>query len=177
MEECPDKLDNVEFVTVRDNYKAGASGSQIDGKPKAWIAAIKLLDHWKYDDVDLVDQQTGAQMHPRHRLSPVDFVTLLMTFHESIIPGEKSGITMDVPYTETLRTTLKSPRHAHQPWIRHQPHRDRHGTYMDLPDGTTKIFPQGVGQKLSPKSQYFSIYIRYKKQRREAEQSKQLPTP
>ena len=25
-----------------------------------------------------------------------------------------------------------------------------HGTYMDLPDGTTKIFPQGVGQKLSP---------------------------
>ena len=50
MEECPDKLDNVEFVTVRDNYKAGASGSQIDGKPKAWISAIKLLDNWKYDD-------------------------------------------------------------------------------------------------------------------------------
>ena len=26
-----------------------------------------------------------------------------------------------------------------------------HGTYLDLPDGTKKIFPQGVGQKLSPK--------------------------
>ena len=38
-----------------------------------------------------------------------------------------------------------------------------HGTYIDLPDGTTKIFPQGVGQKLSPKiPQYFPNYIRYK---------------
>ena len=32
-----------------------------------------------------------------------------------------------------------------------------------LPDGTTKIFPQGVGQKLSPKiPQCFPNYIRYK---------------
>ena len=38
-----------------------------------------------------------------------------------------------------------------------------HGTYMDLPDGTKKIFPQGVGQKLSPKiPQYFPNYVRYK---------------
>ena len=38
-----------------------------------------------------------------------------------------------------------------------------HGTYQDLPDGTTKIFPQGVGQKLSPKiPQYFPNYVRYK---------------
>ena len=48
-----DKLDNVEFVTVRDKMKAGYKWSQIDGKPKAWITAIKLLDNWKYDDVDL----------------------------------------------------------------------------------------------------------------------------
>jgi hypothetical protein len=32
-----------------------------------------------------------------------------------------------------------------------------------LPDGSTKIFPQGVGQKLSPKiPQYFPSYVRYK---------------
>jgi hypothetical protein len=35
-----------------------------------------------------------------------------------------------------------------------------HGTYLQQPDGTTKIFPQGVGQKLSPKiPQYFPNYI------------------
>ena len=40
-----------------------------------------------------------------------------------------------------------------------------HGLYQDLPDGTTKIFPQGVGQKLSPKiPQYFPNYVRYKNQ-------------
>jgi hypothetical protein len=38
-----------------------------------------------------------------------------------------------------------------------------HGAYIDLPDGTTKIFPQGVGQKLSPKiPQYFANVVRYK---------------
>jgi hypothetical protein len=38
-----------------------------------------------------------------------------------------------------------------------------HGTYMDLPDGTKKIFPQGVGQKLSLKiPQYFPNYVRYR---------------
>ena len=40
-----------------------------------------------------------------------------------------------------------------------------HGSYMDLPDGTKKIFPQAVGQKLSPKlPQYFPSYVRYKNQ-------------
>jgi len=38
-----------------------------------------------------------------------------------------------------------------------------HGQYMELPDKTSKIFPQGVGQKLSPKiPQYFPVYIRLK---------------
>ena len=40
-----------------------------------------------------------------------------------------------------------------------------HGIYQSNPDGTTKIFPQGVGQKLSPKiPQYFPNYVRYKNQ-------------
>jgi hypothetical protein len=38
-----------------------------------------------------------------------------------------------------------------------------HGQYMDLPDGTSKIFPQSVGQKLNTKiPQYFPNYIRYR---------------
>lgn len=37
-----------------------------------------------------------------------------------------------------------------------------HGVYMEPGDGTTKIFPQGVGQKLSPKiPQYFPSVIYY----------------
>ena len=37
-----------------------------------------------------------------------------------------------------------------------------HGIYQTLPDQSVKIFPQGVGQKLSPKiPQYFPDYIRF----------------
>ena len=164
MEECPDKLDNVEFVTVRDNYKAGASGSQIDGKPKAWINAIKLLDNWKYDDVDY---GRPADWGPDCILI-VDSLSRLCDaaydFHESIIPRGKSGdydgravygnAQDDV---EKVLAMLTSRGFATNLIV------IAHGSYIDLPDGTTKIFPQGIGQKLSPKiPQYFPTYIRYK---------------
>ena len=164
MEECPDKLDNVEFVTVRDNYKAGASGSQIDGKPKAWITAIKLLDSWKYEEADLGKPcDWGSDC-----ILIIDSLSRLCDaaydFHESIIPRGKSGdydgravygnAQDDV---EKVLAMLTSKSFATNLIV------IAHGTYMDLPDGTTKIFPQGVGQKLSPKiPQYFPSYIRYK---------------
>lgn len=44
--ECPDKLDNIEFETVRDKYKASAMGPTIAGAPKAYVEAVKLLDKW-----------------------------------------------------------------------------------------------------------------------------------
>jgi len=164
IEECPDKLDNVEFVTVRDNYKAGASGSQIDGKPKAWITAIKLLDNWKYDDTDL---GRPADWGPDCILI-VDSLSRLCDaaydFHESIIPRGKSGdydgravygnAQDDV---EKVLAMLTGRGFATNLIV------IAHGTYMDLPDGSKKIFPQGVGQKLSPKiPQYFPNYIRYR---------------
>src|SRR5215472_4995009 len=42
--ECPERIGNVEFVTIRDKFKAGPTGPVIDGKPKAWVEAIKLCD-------------------------------------------------------------------------------------------------------------------------------------
>jgi hypothetical protein len=164
MEECPDKIENVEFVTVRDAYKAGASGSQIDGKPKAWINAIKLLDKWKYEDTDLgKPADWGSDC-----ILVVDSLSRLCDaaydFHESIIPRGKSGdydgravygnAQDDV---EKVLAMLTSRGFATNLIV------IAHGQYMDLPDGTKKIFPQGVGQKLSPKiPQYFPAVIRYK---------------
>ena len=62
LEECPDLIDNVEFRTIRDKYKTGPAGSMIDGKPRAWVDAIKMLDHWKYDDTDLGKPADWGQM-------------------------------------------------------------------------------------------------------------------
>lgn len=161
---CPDLLGTVEFRTLRDKFKAGALGAVIDGKPKAWIDSIKMLDNWKYDDVDL---GKPAEWGPDCILI-VDSLSRLCDaaydFHESIIPVGKSGeydgravygnAQRDV---ENLLGMLTSSSMATNVIV------IAHGVYQDLPDGTTKIFPQGVGQKLSPKiPQYFPSIIRYK---------------
>ena len=49
LKECPEKIDNVEFRTLRDTRKASADGPIVTA-PKAFIDAIKLLDRWKYKD-------------------------------------------------------------------------------------------------------------------------------
>src|SRR5258706_3591249 len=50
--ERPDLLASVEFRTLRDRRKATPTGSVIDGVPKAFADGIKMLDRWKYEDVD-----------------------------------------------------------------------------------------------------------------------------
>lgn len=44
--QCPDMLRNVEFETIRDEYKASKAGPIIKGQPKAFVAALELLTKW-----------------------------------------------------------------------------------------------------------------------------------
>ena len=44
--ECPDKIGNVEFESLRDNYKATMQGPIISGSPKAFTAALALMTKW-----------------------------------------------------------------------------------------------------------------------------------
>jgi hypothetical protein len=169
LDECPDKIDNVEFRTLRDKYKAGAQGSVLDGSPKAWVNAIRMLDNWKYTDEDGSEVDLGKPaLWGSDTILVVDSLSRLCDaaydFHESIIPRGKSGdydgravygnAQDDV---EKVLAMLTSRGFNTNLIV------IAHGIYQDLPDGTTKIFPQGVGQKLSPKiPQYFPNYIRYK---------------
>jgi len=52
LKECPQFINNVEYRTLRDNYKTTAAGPKVD-KPRAFVEAMKMLDQWKYDDIDL----------------------------------------------------------------------------------------------------------------------------
>jgi hypothetical protein len=169
LDECPAMIDNVEFRTLRDKYKAGAQGSILDGKPQAWVNAIRMLDNWKYTDEDGAEVDLGKPaLWGPDTILVVDSLSRLCDaaydFHESIIPRGKSGdydgravygnAQDDV---EKVLAMLTSRGFATNLIV------IAHGIYQDLPDGTTKIFPQGVGQKLSPKiPQYFPNYIRYK---------------
>jgi AAA domain len=161
--ECPESADNVEFRTLRDRRKATEGGSVIDGKPTAFVNALKMLDRWKYDDVDLaVPSQWGSDC-----VLVIDSLSRLCDaaydWRETLTPRGRSG-DYDVravygdaqDAVEQLLATLTSPTFATNVIV------IAHIQYMDLPDGTKKGFPQGVGQKLSPKiPQYFPSVVFY----------------
>lgn len=165
-EVCPNKLGNVEFRTLRDKYKAGAMGSIIEGQPKAWINAIKMLDRWKYDETDLgAPAEWGSDS-----ILVVDSLSRLCDaaydFHEAIMPRGKSGdFDGRAVYGNAQDDVEKCLAMLTGDNFRTNVIVVCHGQYIDLPDGTTKVFPQGVGKALSPKiPQYFPNYIRYRNQ-------------
>ena len=51
LRDCPDKIDNVEFVSLRDVRKAGPEGPTVTSA-KAFMKGVKLLDKWKYTNDD-----------------------------------------------------------------------------------------------------------------------------
>src|SRR5260221_1792226 len=158
--ECPKQIAGVEFRTLRDEYKVGPNGLIIDGVPKAAMTAMKMLHNWKYDDVDLGDPAEWGQ----DCILVIDSLSRLCDAvydHHVFLAGPKAdgraiyknaqdavGMILADLTSKTFQTNLIVICH---------------GTYVELPDKTSKIFPLGVGQKLWPKiPQYFPVYIRLK---------------
>lgn len=169
LEQCPDKLDNVEFRTLRDKRKMTPMGSVIEGAPKAFVDALNMIDVWRYkdDDGNAVDLGRPDTWGPDYILV-LDSLSRLCDacydWREPLTPKGKGGGT-------DSRATYGDAQDAVENTLGVLTGKSfktnviviAHGTYMDLEDGTKKIFPQGVGQKLSPKiPQYFPNYIRYK---------------
>src|SRR5712672_869854 len=154
--ECPKQLDNVEFRTLRDKYKMGPNGVVIDGAPKAAMNAMKMLNHWKYDEVDLGDPAEWGE----DCILVIDSLSRLCDVvydHHVFLAGPKAdgravyknaqdavGMILADLTSDTFQTNLIVICH---------------GQFMDQADGTSKIFPQGVGPKIP---QYFPVYIRLK---------------
>lgn len=166
--ECPDQIGNVEFRTLRDKRKSSALGPIIDGQPKAFVNAIKMLDHWKYtEDGVEVDLGKPSEWGPDCILV-LDSLSRLCDaaydFREPLTPtgkqsGEKDlravyGDAQDA--VENLLAMLTSSTFATNVIV------IAHVMYMEVPGAGQKGFPQGVGQKLSPKiPQYFPSVILY----------------
>lgn len=163
--ECPKQINNVEFRTMRDKYKSTPLGPALDGPAKAFVDSMKMLDHWKYDDTDLGKPKEWGP----DTILVVDSLSRLCDaaydFHAMIAkPGKSSGeVDGRAIYgqaqdaVEMVLANLTSNTFETNVIV------ICHGQYMQLPDGSSKIFPQGVGQKLSPKiPQYFPVYVRLK---------------
>lgn len=168
---CPDKIGNVEFRTIRDKRKMTELGPMIDGPPKAFPDAIKMIDRWRYDDggtkIDLGEPYKWGPDCILVLDSLSRFCDAAHDWRTALTPASKSGNQYDGrsiykdaqdAVEDTLATITSKTFETHVIVI-------CHGVYQDIPNGGVKLFPQGVGQKLSPKiPQYFPNYIRYKNQ-------------
>lgn len=161
--ECPQYLTNVESRVLRDKRKATAMGAVLDGAPKAYINAVKMIENWKYKDVDgsEVDLGSPAEWGPDCILVIDSLSRLCDAAYDwmfALNPKNDGraiyGDAQDA--VENLLAMLTSESMTCNLIV------IAHILYQDQPDGTKKGFPQGVGQKLSPKiPQYFSSVVLY----------------
>lgn len=161
--DCPGNLENVEFRTLRDKYKASPTGSIIDGPPRAFIEGVRMLDKWKYDDTDLgIPSEWGSDC-----ILVIDSLTFMsdaaFDWREPLTSKGKSG-----DYDK--RATYKDAQDAIEnvlALLTGESMRTNvivisHVKYIDNPDGTKKGYPVSVGSALSPTiPRYFNNVVRY----------------
>lgn len=153
LHDCPDKIDNVEFRTLRDKYKTTPSitGTQVEGLPKAFPEALKMLDRWAYtENGTAIDLGKPAEWDDTH-IVVIDSSTLMgdaaFNWAHAMNPGAKDmrGVYGDAQGAfENMIALLTSPDF--------RPHviMISHIKYMTNDDGTSKGFPTAVGQALGP---------------------------
>ena len=166
--ECPELADNVEYRTLRDKRKATANGFDLAGPATAYINALKMLDRWKYtdDSGNEIDLGAPGEWGPECILvidSLSRFCDAAYDWRESIAPrgrsGEYDGRAVYGDAQDTVESVLAG---ITSPNFRTNVIVIAHVQYMEQPDGRIKGFPQGVGQKLSPKiPQYFPSCVYY----------------
>lgn len=162
MKECPDKIGNVEFRSLRDKRQWTPEGPKVTS-PRAYADAVRMMQHWKYEDTDL---GAPAEWGP-DCIFVLDSLSRLCDaaydFRVPLTPVGKSG-------QYDARAVYGDAQDAVENNIANLTGEGfgtnliviGHVTYQEQPDGTIKGFPQGVGQKLSPKiPQYFSSVLLY----------------
>lgn len=159
--EAPERMDNVEFRSMRDKWKGSDAGMLLEGKAKAWTDSLKMLNQWKYGDIDL---GKPADWGPDCVLV-IDSLSRMCDaaydYHSEMAGAKADGRAVYGNAQDDVERQLANLTH---PNFETNVIVVCHGNYMAQPDSTTKIFPQGVGQKLSPKiPQYFPNYIRMTK--------------
>lgn len=155
LRECPEKVDNIDFRTLRDVRKATAEGPQVLS-PKAFIEAIKMLDHWKYKEAngDEVDLGKPSEWGPDYILV-VDSLTFLSDAAWDFRLNIASSTAKD---KYDMRAVYKDAQDAIEStlaMLTGESFRTNvivisHIKYVDNPDGTKKGYPTSIGSALSP---------------------------
>lgn len=144
---CPEKIDNVEYRPLRDVYKSSPLGPVVAGAPRAFVDALKMLDRWRYDEIDL---GSPAEWGPEVILV-IDSLTFLsdaaFEWAKGLNPSAKDprqwyGQAQDA--IEKVLALLTGESFQTNVIV------VSHVRYVDNPDGTRKGYPTAVGSALSP---------------------------
>jgi hypothetical protein len=147
----PKLLEAVEFRTLRDKMKSTPLGPIVDGTATAFIEGVRMLDHWKYEDVDLGSPSAWG----KDCILVVDSLTFMadaaFNFREPLVPRSKDG-------KYDVRAVYKDSQDAIESVLalltsgsfRSNVIVISHVRYVDNPDGTKKGYPTAVGSALSP---------------------------
>jgi len=154
----PKALANVEFRTLRDRLKSSPLGTVVDGSATAFIEALRMLDHWRYEGVDLGVPATWG----KDTIVVIDSLTFMSDaawrFREPLVPKSKDG-------KYDVRAVYKDAQDAIESVLALLTSENfktnviviSHVRYVDNPDGTKKGYPSAVGAALSPQiPRYFN---------------------
>jgi len=165
--ECPAMLSNVEYRTLRDYRSATPAGPVIRGQPKAYLDAIKMLDKWKYTDDDgkEVDLGSPADWGPDCVLVIDSLSRLCDAAYDFRFPlavkGKGGEIDTRSVYGDAQDAIENNIANLTSDEFRTNVIVIAHIVYQTTTEGI-KAYPQGVGQKLSPKiPQYFPSVMWY----------------
>lgn len=166
LRECPDKAGNVHYITLRDEYSAGPDGPAIKGAPKAFVRAIKMMEHWKTDDEDLGDPAEWGPDWIFVLDSLSRYCDAAYDFREPLSGKGTRGQDARAIYGDAQDAVEKTLANLTSDGFRTNVIVIAHLMYMTIldPSGAemVKAFPQGVGQKLSPKiPQYFPSVVHF----------------
>ena len=166
MQHRPDKIANVHFISLMDKFKVGMKGTDYGGKPTAYLESLRLLNHWKDGDDDYGNPADWPDDHILVIDSLSRWCDACYNLHDQATPKTgKSGGDFDgrAAYfsaqddMEKQIATITSATFPCNVIV------IGHGVYMKLDDGTTRILPQGIGSKLSPRfPSYFPNVVYYR---------------
>jgi hypothetical protein len=143
--ECPERINQVDAISVRDEYIMTTQGAVIDPaqKTKAFVEAMKYLTKW--------DDGSDPGEWGEETILVIDSLTRLgdyaYEFAKGMNPSSKDPrqwYNAAQVGLESMVATLTGPKfHANVIIITHI-------TWKELQDGTTKGWPSSIGKALGP---------------------------
>ena len=147
--ECPDKINNVEYRTLRDKARMTPQGRVIEGSATAFTTAYDMLDHWKYGNVD---EGNPWKWGPDRILviDPLDFMAqAAFDWREQMTMGKSGKYDQRAVYYDAQKAigstlaTITGERFRTNVIVL------THIRYLEGDDKVTKGFPNTIGQALS----------------------------